>query len=204
MSTLAQLRAMVSRDLRDPLNATFLPVYVDDLINAGIEEIDRVYPMERVIEISPTVGQVEFDLLGDVSQIVRVEVWGAATTTYRELPEQNGVTGSGWDFWGGKLYVPGGWLLAPDTLKVWAYGGRAQLTTDSQIAELDTTSEWGVRHFARASAFNLMQNDRALFKQWQAMSQNSDLSPNQLTQMLATATNEWDRSRNYLRKLRRI
>ena len=45
-----------------------------------------------------------------------------------------------------------------------------------------------------------MLSERALFTQWQAASQNSDISPTQLNQMVALYAGEWDRARNHLRR----
>ena len=92
---------------------------------------------------------------------------------------------------------------ATDEIHLWGYAHRPQLVVDADVSVLDDTAEWGVRRYARAQAFALMQNDRALFKQWQGASQNTDVSPNQLNQMVSLYASEWDRTRNYLRRLRR-
>jgi hypothetical protein len=206
MTTLAELRTKVSRDLRDPLNSVFLPVYVDDLINSGIEEISRVYPREVIDSIVPVVNQTAYPT--ECTTAFRAELWRDGKLYSTLTAQDSDIPGSGWDLWGGEFILTDGsiraMLPARDSIRVWGYADRAQLLADAQVAELDVPGEWGVRHYSRATAFQLMQSDRALFKQWQAMSQATDLSPNQLTQMVGFFTSEWDRTRNYLRKLRRV
>lgn len=206
MTTLAELRTKVSRDLRDPLNSVFLPIYVDDLINAGIEEVSRIYPREVIDLITPVVGQTSYPT--ECVTAFRAELWRNGVLYSPLTAQDTDIPGTGWDLWDGQLVLTTGsvraMLPASDSIHLWGYAERAQLLADNQVAELDTSAEWGVRHYSRATAFQLMQADRALFKQWQAMSQATDLSPNQLTQMVGFFTSEWDRTRNYLRKLRRI
>lgn len=203
--TLATLRTMVARDLRDPNMRTFLAAYVDDLINAGIEEVSRIYPREVVLEVNPVPGTYTYALT--IDSIFRVEVW--RSNALAAVLDQNDGTSSqtGYDLFGGELRFPShvidNAVPATDTIAVWGYAPRPQLTADADVSVLDDTAMWGVRRFARAQAFALMHNDRALFKQWQGQSQNTDVSPNQLNQMVSLYQSEWDRTRNYLRRLRR-
>lgn len=203
--TLAELRTKVSRDLRDTQNRTFLAAYVDDLINAGIEEMSRLVPREIVDEIDPAAGVYRYST--ECETAFRLESW-RGDTLLGVMPQNEGDSSqSGWELFGGFLYLPVAWVdqsqIGTDIFNLWGYAARAQLTADAQVAQLDDNTEWGVRRYARAQAFALMQNDRALFKQWQGASQNTDVSPNQLNQMVALYASEWDRTRNYLRRLRR-
>ena len=203
--TLAQLRTRVARDLRDPNMRTFLSAYVDDLINSGIEEVSRLYPREVVLEIAPLAGTYTYAV--DIDTAFRAEIWrsGALASV---LTENDGTSSqTGWDLFGGQLRLPRSVIdsavPATDEIHLWGYAHRPQLVVDADVSVLDDTAEWGVRRYARAQAFALMQNDRALFKQWQGASQNTDVSPNQLNQMVSLYASEWDRTRNYLRRLRR-
>jgi hypothetical protein len=92
---------------------------------------------------------------------------------------------------------------ATDTFKVWGYAPYPQLVNGADESMLDDSGEWGVRRFVRSQAFQTMHSDRAMFKQWQGQAQNTDVSPNMLSQMVAFYTSEWDRTRNHLRRLRR-
>jgi hypothetical protein len=209
MTTLAELRTAVGRDLRDPDLRTFLAATVDDLINAGIEEVSRVYPVEKVVSVTPVADTYEYDLSGEsFINIFRVEHLRSDLFYSLVTPSDGDDQINGWEFFGGSLYFPrvstANLVPATDEFRVWGYATRARLTDDAQVAELDETGEWAVRAYAKSSAFQLMHADRAIYKAWQAMSQNSDVSPNQLSQMVALYTSEWDRQRNHLRRLRRV
>lgn len=203
--TLAQLRTKVARDLRDPNMRTFLSAYVDDLINAGIEEVSRLYPREVVLEVVPVAGDYTYAV--NIDTAFRAEMWRSGVLA-AVLTENDGTSSqTGWDLFGGELRLPSSVIdnanVSTDRIALWGYANRPQLTADADVSVLDDTAEWGVRRYARAQAFALMQNDRALFKQWQGGSQNTDVSPNQLNQMVSLYASEWDRTRNYLRRLRR-
>lgn len=209
MATLAELRASVARDLRDTSMRTFISAVIDDLINAGVEEVSRVYPLEKVVVVTPVANTYDYDLSAyRFLQIFRVEQQRSdlfhATMPQSDHEDEN----NGWEFFAGFLRFPRrawvGLTVATDSFRVWGYSTRARLLTDAQVAELDDAAEWAVRAFAKAEAFGLMQSDRALYKQWQAMSQNTDLSPNQINQMVALSSGEWNRQRNHLRRLRRV
>lgn len=206
--TLATLRTNVARDLRDPSMKTFQSAYITDLINSGIEEVSRVYPQEVIEEVTAAPGTTAYDT--DCTTVFRVEVNRPSVTTGNIVLAENTYEtadrGAGWEHFAGQIrlsYSQGAALLAGDEIIVWGYAPRPQLTSDAQVSVLDDAAEWGVRRYARAAAFQLMHNDRALFKQWQGGSQNTDVSPNQLNQMVSLYASEWDRTRNYLRRLRR-
>lgn len=203
--TLVQLRTSVARDLRDPDMRTFKADYINDLINAGIEEVGRLYPLERVDSIDVVASTYAYPTT--LTTAFRCEVWHSGA--FRNvIPQAEDDPAGGWDLFAGQLRVAKGYIdpLAPatDDLHLWGYGQREQLEADGEVSDLDPTAEWGVRRFARSQAFNLMNNDRAMYKQWQGQSQNTDVSPNQLNQMVSLYQSEWDRQRNYLRHLRRV
>ncbi len=209
MTTLAELRTKVSRDIRDPGNVTFAAAVVDDLINAGMDEVSRVYPQEKVVSVTPVADTFDYDLSSEqMLSIFRVE-WLRSDLFHAVLGESAGDTQmDGWEFFAGHLRFPRTSLstvvVATDEFRVWGYAGRAQLTDDAQVAELDDPGEWGVRAYARMMAFQTLHGDRAQYAQWQAQSNNTDVSPNQLSQMVALYRSEWDRQRNHLRRLRRV
>lgn len=211
MATLAELRTAVARDLRDSDLVTFKAPGLNDLINAGIEEIDRVYPVEKVVTIDPLANTFDYSLASErMVEVFRVEHVRNDLLYQVVNRSDHDEVQNGWEFFAGSLRfgLPGvatAWF-DPDTdeFRVWGYASRAQLTADAQVAELDTTAEWGVRAYAKAMGLQMLQHDRALYSQWQAMSQNSDLSPNQINQMVALASSEWDHLQKRLRRLRRV
>ena len=206
MATLANLRDSVARDLRDPNMVTFIAATIDDLINSGIDEVSRLRPREVVDSIPVVAGTYEYAT--DCEDAFRLELWRSGRH-YQLVPRSEDETQSGWDIFGGLIHVPVGLIdhasPSTDVMRVWGYAPFTQLGSDDDaVSDLDTSGEWAMRRYARATAFQLMHADRALFKQWQAASQNSDVSPNQLNQMLALYQSEWDRARNYLRRIRRV
>lgn len=206
MPTLAELQDKVSRDLRDPTRKVFTDEYLTDLINAGLEEVGRIYPSEVIVTIGVLDDTYQYDMQ-TASSIYRVEVFRDDTFESVVAEGDGENSQSGWDLWAGSLRVPKGVVdtLTPGThwFHVWGYQRYPQLVLDTDNVGLDDSAEWGVRRYARASAFTIMHSDRALFRQWQGASQNSDVTVNQLNQMVGFYTSEWDRTRNYLRRLRR-
>lgn len=213
MSTLSELRSQVARDLRDPDHKTFLADHVDDLINAGIEEVSRVYPREVIAALAASTGTTTYDLTsivtGRVVDIWRLELW-RNSVFYMGIPraaDPDEGSQQGYDAYAEDLAIPVGVanaiVTATDELRVWGYAEYDQLGADAQQSQLDVSGEWAVRRYSRASAFELMQADRSQFAQWQAASQNTDVTTNQLTQMVALYRAEWDAYRGRLRRMRR-
>lgn len=204
-STLAQLRTAVARDLRDTGMTTFTSAVIGDLINAGIEEVSRIYPREMVEVVVPVASTYAYSTVCE--QVFRVEVWRSGKFHTLLAANEGDTSQTGWDLWGGQIRLANPMVdqavVATDTYRVWGYAPYVQLAADGDVSDLDTRGEWAVRHFARAQAFTLMHSDRAMFKQWQAQSQNTDVTNNQLNQMVSLYSSEWDRTRNYLRRLRR-
>jgi hypothetical protein len=207
MTTLATLRSLVANDIRDPLFSSFSSDQVDSLINAGINEVSRFYPKEMLADIVPITATYSYAT--SVLQAFRLEMY-RDSAFYRSVPQNDHDESAqaGWELWAGNLLLPKGVvdasIPATDFFRLWGYGGRAQLTSDAQVLDADVDGEWGVRMHARWSAFQVMLADRSLYKQWQAISQNSDISPTQLQQMVLLYGQEWDRQRNHLRRLRRV
>jgi len=206
MPTLDYLRTACSRDLRDPNKRTFTDPYLTDLINSGQEEVSRVYPREMIAS-GPIVSGTTSYLL-DITQAFRVEVWRSGQF-HSVVPSGEDADNSqaGYDIWSGALRFPKALIAslnpATDTFSVWGYASYPQLYDPTDESYLDDSGEWGVRRFVRSQAFQQMHADRSQFKQWQGQAQNSDVTPNMLSQMVAFYTSEWDRTRNHLRRLRR-
>lgn len=208
MTTLSQLRTSVARDIRDPNKTTFVDANLTDLINAGISEVSRVCPRETIEDVNPVVGTYIYPVATKTA--FRAEVWrdGAFYTLIAHNDEMDSSQG-GWSLHGGNLIVPNGVIdsgrdFTLDVFKLFGYSGRAQLVNDNDVAELDADTEWGVRAYARFMAFQSMNALRPLFSQWQAQSQNTDVSLNQLEQMVTIYSREWDKTRNHLRTLRKV
>jgi hypothetical protein len=207
MTTLAALRTAVATDIRDPNFATFNPTQINALINEGVNEINRFYPKEVLHDIVPVASTYSYTTTA--AQAFRVELYRNSIFA-RSIPQNADEESAqgGWELWAGSLMLPkttvDAMVPATDFIRVWGYGTRAQLAADAQVLDADTDGEWAVRLYARWQAYTLLNAERALFKQWQAISQNTDISATQLQTDVSLFAQEWDRHRNQLRRLRRV
>lgn len=204
MTTRAQLRTAVSRDIRDVTFKTFGTDQVNDLIDMGINEVGLVYPLQMVEVVTPTASIYHYAVRCETA--FRVEVY-RDDAYYVDLDQADGSSQSGWDLHAGTLFLPKGIVdsLDPNTdaIRVWGYGPRARPDADDDVLELDTRAEMGVRAYARLMAYQSLISDRALYGQWQVVSKNTDVSINQLITQASQFSRDWDRIRNHMRTVRR-
>lgn len=206
--SLATLRTSVARDLRDEEMKTWSPQQIDDLINAGIGEINRIRPLESVLPVALVDGTSVYPVT--FSTIFRVEARrsGGPTLVWSPIPESRGEVGvqDGWDLFGGVLTMPSTLTLvaATDEVRVWGYEDRQPVYFDDDFPSfIDHLDEDGVRAYARYIGAEMLLHDRLLFGQWQTQSNNSDVSPTQMLQTVGTFQSAWETTRNRLRRLRR-
>lgn len=205
MATLSDLRTYVSRDLRDPTNATFSVPEVDDLINQGIDALADIAPRE----VMQTVGTVAADLysysVSSFAGIFRVDVYNSSNEFRYTLPHGIDGPNSGWELHAGVLHLPPDLsMTAGDRLRAWGYARYTQLSASTQTTDVDTSGLWAVRVFAQAEAFQRLMNDRAKFQQWQSDSNNTDVGMLQLASVMSQARARWADEKRRLRKLRRL
>lgn len=205
MGTLLELREAVAGDIRDPNFATFTTGEVDDFINAGQADVNRAYPLQAFEVLQAVADDTEYATT--LASVFRVDIL-RDDIYWRDLPQADGVAAqSGWEHHAGLFLVPRSIAVAleptRDSYNLWGYRYRARLETDEQVTELDTDAEFAVRAYARWAAYQTMLADRTVFKQWQGVSQNTDISVNQLEQLVGIYSREWEQARNRLRMLRR-
>ena len=206
--SLATLRTSVARDLRDDEMQTWSPAQIDDLINAGIGELNRVRPLESVLPVTYVQGTNAYPL--PFSTIFRVEVHriGGPTLVWSPIPEATGSAGTqdGWDYFGGLINLPDTMTFNADTdeIRVWGYEDRPPVYANDEFPSfIDYDDEQGVRHYARYIGAESLLHTRLLFEQWQTQSNNSDVSATQMLQTVSTFQQAWQSTRNRLRRLRR-
>lgn len=203
-----QFRQMVSRDVRDPNNTAFSAPEVDDLVNFGLNEVSRLYPVvgiEAVDVVNEADGKARRVYVVASDTIHKVEVWQDGAISYT-IPEGLWETDSGWTLHGRTLIVPS-WCyledIAGQVINVFGYQPRATLHADGEVANVDADAEMGVRLYASLTAYQRLQNDRAQFQQWLAIPGNNDISATQLDSLANTYLSQWERHRNHLRTLRK-
>lgn len=201
--TFETLKAAVSQDLRDPNNKTFTAANVESYIMFGLNEVNRLRPLQSVATVTLTETGSELDLqyVITIEDIRRIDVWRDGKF-YCGLPRESGEPNSGWEVWGTTLTLPT-WVetldVDTDSLRAYGYGARAIPTLDADVLELDAESEAAVRLYARLRGYQALQNDRALFQQWMAQPQNNEISATQLDGIANSYQAEWERHRNRIR-----
>lgn len=211
--TLSELRDKVARDVRDPDLEAFVSDEVDDWINGGLAELNQIRPIEAVVQITDTadLADLSFSYLWKV-EIVNITEAGGSDI----IPPNNDETkwANGWLLFANELRLPARYITWLDErlaaagdgsvrLDLYGYTQRDALTTDEEVAEVSFADEHLIRQYARLRAYASLAQDRALFQQWQAQANNSDVSPTQLTNMQQVAEAEWNRVRSRNLTIRR-
>lgn len=206
--TLAQLRTMVRRDIRDPNTVTFPDADVNDFIDAAIAEVSRIAPLNFFQTIAYALNTYAY--VTRMTEVHRVEVWDTLASPnsfvfFVPPAADNNYNSSqaGWEVWAGSLRLPS-WLdgltVGRHSFRVWGYAPYLQLTADADVAEFDDLDlQWAVREYANVRAFEYLLSDRSLFEQWQAQANNTDVSPAAMVNMLQSWQAKWERRRKQLR-----
>lgn len=201
---LADLYALVGRDLTDPNHQVFNTSQITDFVNGGISEINRVKPLETTVLVGYDSGVDGVPTTGyGVSDIFSVELTGPQSQSIF-IPHVKSHAGAqeGWDYFAGRLTFGPVWeqrvrkLLRDNNYVMWVRGYRPRdpLIAPDNIAEfVDLNDEMTVRLYCRVEAYRALNQDRGLYQQWQMQANNSDVSPTQLNGMLATSEGAFDR-----------
>lgn len=222
------LAAKVRRALRDGNQAVFEAEQIIDFINYGLSELSLIRPIETAITINSEEGLSGINSLdaaamtiSDLDSVWSVEVIGLDGTTYEGRtaiisPDDPGTNWrNGWDFVGGTLALPrhvvdtlvADWESDTPTRQLLVRGYRHRRRIDDPATDiLDLYSlpeEQAVVTLGQQAGFEALMNDRALFQQWQTATNNTDVSPTQLSNMAYGAQSKWDRMRKHLYLIRR-
>lgn len=211
--TLAEMRTMVRRDLRDSPTApfTFDDNQVTDYINEGIVELTRAKPVEDHFYVTDSTEQ---NNLGKIDVWL---IWLKGPGTYQEVlpPLDSESPQQGWMYYNGTLTLGRtlqarfNALVESDPqyqLSCFGYRPRDIFRNDptTELADfIDAEDEIAVRRYARWAGLKALDHDRSLFQQWQTQANNTDISATQLTQMVAGAEQEWDHFRRKIMLVRR-
>jgi hypothetical protein len=212
-TTYGELQTKVSRALRDEGHKTFPVAVVQDMIQAGWAEIDRIAPERFMEQITPvddtltyTLRTAEFDQAVDEIEVFRVEVWDTSTTPDRPFrfvePAASHPTGltysqAGWFLWGGQLSLPNRVVDMIDPLthviKVWGYSPWPPVTSDLDVLPFGKALEEAITLYTFIEAARRLLANRTLFTQWQTRSNNTDVTPAALMNDLNMAQDDWRR-----------
>lgn len=219
------LSAKIRRALRDAAGAVFEPEQIIDFINAGLAELSTVRPIETAVIISDAYGLAGASggdySVSDLDSVWQVELVGIDGTAHEgvetTIPPEDTSTNwrNGWDFVGGTIVLPHSildsivkdWDSSAPTYQVIVRGYRHRTRVDDPATDtpelLSLPEEQAVVFLAQKAGFEALLNDRALFQQWQTATGATDISPNQLSQMVYGAQTNWERFRKRLQIIRR-
>lgn len=214
MTAFSALQTNVSRDLADPSRLTFDVDAVKDFIQQGLAEIGRIAPQEFQEDIVPVSNQLRYILRSaefsavavPEIRLVRVEVWDSSPAFRFSVKAKAGqpsrYSNSGWEVWGGYLELPA-WVVSniqtTDAIRVWGYSPYPPIVNDADVVPVSAELELAIRTFCRVQALRKLTASRVLFKQWQARSNNTDVSLAMLNSDLQVAEQDWRRLSRELR-----
>ena len=202
--TRSALRTSISRDLHDADNKVFSAEEVNDLINMGIAELNRLVPTEALDTLTLTADTFNYEFDERIEEVLRVELW-RADKFYGDIPHRDGGSNTGWDFFAHTLLLPTSMKFdeTQDVVQWWGYQIRNPLDTDDDVLDSDLEGEMVVRAYTQFTCFQRLIASRALFQQWQTQANNSDVSATQLLGMASVYAGQWRDLRNRVRRLRR-
>lgn len=213
----SEMGEVVLRALRDPNGSVFPIETINDFIQQAMADLSAYRPKEarQIAEWpldtpSPITG---FTSVWKVDFVV-ARTSGYATTIGIPYGDSNSAENrAGWDFYAGELLLPPFWLVrlaaaagdAPAELWVWGYQDRDLPIDDGDVLDLTDATDFNcVLNHCKALGFELLTHDRALYQQWLAATNNTDVSPTQLSGMVGQAEATFQRSRARNTKMRRV
>jgi len=210
-STFGALKTEVSEALRDPDLSVFDDAAVGRLVNVGVSEVSRLAPAHFIEDITPVEDELDYIILEDVFsaatpeiEVMRVELVDTSQTPemlLMKVPGSSGVSGAdseaGWTNWGGTLHIPRRiWSLVDGhesdyVYRVQGYAPYAQMSADDDVFGGSDELKWAIVQYAQLVAVRRLIAERELFKQWQARSGNSDITPASLMGDYSRQNDEW-------------
>jgi hypothetical protein len=135
-----------------------------------------------------------------------VEVWDSTPAFKFSIKSKAGqpsrYSQSGWEVWNGTLEIPS-WaetsIVATDAIRVWGYSPYPPISDDADVVPVSAELELAIRTFCRVQALRKLTSSRVLFKQWQARSNNTDVTLAMLNSDLQAAEGDWRRLSRELR-----
>jgi len=227
MANRADLRTQISRELRDPDNKSWSAQEINDLINAGINAVSDLSPLERREDITYTFPYTTTEgAWGKIKEVTptthffnvfRVEILDKDSKLFETIDANNGQGSStGWEMWNGKILLPENYFYPTEKvtisgseyervkIRVFGYARHDLLTNDVTESTCDDQELVGVRAYAVAEAMTRLMVDRANFQQWQVVSGATNITITELSVLSNTARLRWREEQRRLRKMRRL
>jgi hypothetical protein len=216
----SEMQTIIWRALRDPNGTVFPPDTVNDFIAQALSDLSGYRPKEQV-ETAVWPLDIYTPPFTDFTAIWKVEVVVVDDPTSTDIrtisipyaDASSETNRAGWDFFGGSLILPAFWSTRINAtigdndanMVVWGYTDRDQPDDDDSILDLADSTDFlcAVNH-CKSQGFELLTHDRALYQQWLAATNNTDVSPTQLTGMYNQAESSYQHSRARNTKMRRM
>jgi hypothetical protein len=227
--SLVEMRTTLARTLRDPNGVVFTSDMLDDFIREALSDMSGYRPIEAtesqvfdpdtvpITDESVTpetlsyVWQVVFrndDLVADPLQTLIIPYVSMGEAAFAL---------SGWDYYAGRVVIGRHalygitewyrWSGVPLTIVMSGYRDHMlplAADGDDQLLDLyDVTDQLCLTRTCRMLGFQMLTNDRALYQQWLAATNNTDVSPTQLQGMLNIAQGDVERQRKRSAVIRR-
>ncbi len=215
----SDMGAVVLRALRDPNGSVFPSATVNDFIDQAMADLSAYRPKEQM-EIAPWPLPTDIPPFSGFTSIWKVECRSMSLpnnyikTIFIPYSASNADDNrAGWDFYGGTLYIDDYYTRRIDALDVsasvemwvWGYADHDLPDADTDILDLvDATDYNCVLNHCKSMGFELLTHDRALYQQWLAATNNTDVSPTQLGGMASFAEGTFQRTRARNTKIRRV
>lgn len=190
-NNLATLHGYLETKLRDTTNAVWSDSELDNYLTWACA---RLYPhvAKEVRETVTLVADTDQYTLTTIADVIKVDYIDAASP----YALQAHLMGGTWSFWrgnsdtvGGTLYLNPDYANASYSLRVFGYAPYDLVTNLPPDRFVPT-----ILAMAASEAVRAMMNDRAKFKQWDALSQSQNISTNEFVQMV----NEGDAEYRFL------
>ena len=218
--TRATFKATLQRALRDPNGQVFPSATLSDFIDEALMDMSSYRPNDviRGAPWTPDTWYPPVEVYEDISDIWQVvaredDLDARKNTLY--IPHADYADGrAGWDFvpptqfritriW---VYRLQEWAKRAPALilRIYGYGFRHLPTSDSSYLDFHSPiDQYCALQHCKFLGFQMLNADRALYQQWLAATNNTDVSPTQLQGMLGQAEATYDRVRQRSTIIRR-
>lgn len=214
----SEMGAVILRALRDTKGSVFPIETVNDFIGQGMADLSSYRPKEAR-EVAPYPLNIAVPPFTDFTSVWKVEYRVAQSNGYVRtvgIPfgdSNAAVNRAGWDFYNGELILPPFWTArldaatgdSPAELVVWGYQDRIVPVSDFDVLDLTDATDYNcLLVHCKSMGFELLTHDRALYQQWLAATNNTDVSPTQLSGMSGQSEALFQRTRARNLKIRRV
>src|SRR5574338_905653 len=105
MATLQDIRLQVQRDVRDIDGAVFTSDQLNDLINQALDTLSDIQPREAEETVAIVADTFTYSPTTDFSRVFRIDVHNSSDSYLRMLAQGSGGRTTGWDYFGGLIYL---------------------------------------------------------------------------------------------------